>query len=140
MLKSFIGKECGFIYLKWLVNKINFIEHLKFIVKTDVLVKRQNELIENVLFDADWIRQYFLADSMANLIKFDFYICFEHRLSFDQINTLINSFKIHSFFVNRQWTNIKFLFDQIKSCSHLFSSFHEQTNSNCLTLVLLFIR
>lgn len=114
------------------MNKINFIENLQLIVKTDILVKREDEFVNKSSFNADWIRRYLLADSMPNLIKFTFSICFEYRLSSDEIAKLTNSFKIHSFFVDRQWTNVKCLFDRIRSCAYLFSAFDDHINSNSL--------
>ncbi|CAF4633067.1 unnamed protein product [Rotaria socialis] len=122
-LKSFIGDDLDFIYLKWLLNNMNYIEKLQFHIKNEKLIKGRSQNIWKSLIDANFIHQYCLPDIIPNLIYFDFYICSECQLPFNDIEKITNSFKIHSFFIEHQWTNVKCLFDPIASCQHLFSSF-----------------
>jgi hypothetical protein len=109
--------------LKWLINNINFVKKLQVHLKGKKLIDTKCENLGKYLIDANFIRQYCLPDSIPNLIDFDFYICLRCELSSDEISEIINSFKIHSFFISHQWTNVKCLFDSIMSCQHLFSSF-----------------
>ncbi|CAF4466902.1 unnamed protein product [Rotaria socialis] len=122
-LKSFIGDDLDFIYLKWLLNNINYIEKLQLHIKNEELIETRCQNIWKSLIDANFIHQYCLSDIIPNLIYFDFYICYECQLPFNDIGKIVNSFKIHSFFIEHQWTNVKCLFDPITSCQHLFSSF-----------------
>jgi len=132
-LKAFINGDNDLIYLKWLLNGINFVQNLKLLLKSDVLVEARCSIFQKLAFDANFIRQYCLPDSIPNLIDFQFYICFERQLSIDQIEKITNSFQTHRFFVDRQWTNVKCLFDRIKSCQHLISSFNHNVQFNDLT-------
>ena len=112
-----------FVYLKWLLNNFNYIEKLQLHLKSDKLTVTRYENIWKSLVDANFIRQYCLPDTICNLIDFNFYICSGCQLSYKDIDKITNSFKIHSFFIDHQWTNVKCLFDPIISCQHLFSSF-----------------
>ncbi|CAM4966703.1 unnamed protein product [Rotaria socialis] len=68
-----------------------------------------------------------LIEHVPNLeqlsVEFHYLPKFECQLSLNDIEKIIDSFKIHSFFISHQWTNVKCLFDPIMSCQHLFSSF-----------------
>ncbi|CAF4089302.1 unnamed protein product [Rotaria magnacalcarata] len=95
----------------------------KLHLKSDYLIDTGSQNIWKSFIDANFIRQYCLPDTIPNLIYSDFYICSQCQLSYNDIEKIINSFKIRSFFINHQWTNLKCLFDPIMSCQHLFSSF-----------------
>ncbi|CAF3353066.1 unnamed protein product [Rotaria sp. Silwood1] len=122
-LKNFIDDDLEFSYLKWLLNNLNFVKKLQIYIKSVKLDDRKCQNIWKCLIDANFIRQYCLPDRIPNLIDFNFYICSQCQLSYDGIEKIINSFKIHSFFISHQWTNVKCLYDSIMSCQHFFSSF-----------------
>ena len=121
MLKSFILNDSQFIYLKWLLNNMNHIEKLKISLSGDK-VWRDDQIIWKSLIDANFVRQYCLPDKMINLIDFDFYICSKRQLSLIDIEKIINSFQIDSFFIEHQWTNVKCFYDENNSDQHLFST------------------
>ncbi len=120
--------------MKWLLNNINYIEKLQLHLRSDKLIETRCQNILKSLIDANFIRQYCLPDIIPNLIDFNFYIYSKCQLSFNDIEKITNSFKIHSFFIEHQWTNVKCLFDPILSCQHLFSSFinKSQTSNNLM--------
>ncbi|CAF0967810.1 unnamed protein product, partial [Rotaria sordida] len=122
-LKTFIKADSNIIYLKWLLNNINYIEKLQLHLRSDKLIETRCQNILKSFIDANFVRQYCLPNTIPNLIYFNFYIYSECQLSFNDIERITNSFKIHSFFILHQWTNVKCLFDPIMSCQHLFSSF-----------------
>ncbi|CAF4968342.1 unnamed protein product, partial [Rotaria sp. Silwood1] len=122
-LKTFISDDLNIIYVKWLLNNMNYVEKLQLHLRCHKLIETRCQNILKSFIDANFIRQYCLPDTIPNLIYFNFYICSQCQLSFDDIERITNSFKIHSFFIEHQWTNVKCLFDQIMSCQHLFSSF-----------------
>jgi len=111
--------------LKWLLNNLNYIEKLQVHLRNNKLMERKYQKIWRSVISANFIRQYCLPDRIINLIYFDFYVCSECQLSLNDIEKIINSFKIHSFFISHQWTNVKCLFDPITSCQHLLSSFSD---------------
>ncbi len=120
--------------MKWLINNINYVEKLKVHLKGKKLIDTKCENLGKYLIDANFIRQYCLPDTIPNLIDFDFYICLRCELSSDEISEIINSFKIHSFFISHQWINVKCLFDPLVSCQHIFSLFNKtHQSSNDLT-------
>ncbi|CAF4952840.1 unnamed protein product, partial [Rotaria sp. Silwood1] len=112
-----------FFYLKWLLNNLNYVEKLQVHLKSDQLLETRCQIIWKSVIDANFILEYCLPDKIINLIYFDFYIYSKCKLSLNDIEQIINSFKIHSFFISYQWTNVICLFDPIMSCQHLFSSF-----------------
>ncbi|CAF4919673.1 unnamed protein product, partial [Rotaria sp. Silwood1] len=122
-LKTFINNDSDIIYLKWLLNNMNYIEKLQLHLRSDKLIETKCQNILKSFIDANFIRQYCLPDIIPNLIYFNFYIYSQCQLSFNDIERITNSFKIHSFFIEQQWTNVKCLFDPIVSCQHLFSFF-----------------
>lgn len=122
-LKTVIDEDLEFLYLKWLLNNVNYVEKLQVYLKNEQKYKLIPGEIWKSLIDANFIRQYCLPDTIINLIHFDFYICSECQLSLDDLEEIINSFKIHSFFISHQWTNVKCLFDPIMSCQHVVSCF-----------------
>lgn len=122
-MKTFILRDEEFASLKWLLNNFKYIEklHLHLKRRADFETGSRNPLHSSI--DANFIRQYCLPDTMPNLIAFNFYICSECQLSSNDIEKVTNSFRIHPFFLDHQWTDVKCLFDPIMSCQHLFSSF-----------------
>ncbi|CAF3950427.1 unnamed protein product [Rotaria sordida] len=122
-LKTFIYTDLEFIYLKWLLNNFNYVEKLQLHLKSNKIIETRYKNIWKSIIDADFIRQYCLPDIITNLIDFNFYICTQCQLSISDISKITNSFKIHSFFISHQWTNVKCLFDPIMSYQHLFYSF-----------------
>jgi hypothetical protein len=121
-LKTFVLTDAEFVNLKWLLNNLNYLEKLQLHLKSDRLSERRCQNIWKSFIDANFIRQYCLPDITPNLIDFGFYICSSCQLSFNDTERIINSFKIHPFFIEHQWTNVKCLFDPIMSCQHLFSA------------------
>ncbi|CAF3869168.1 unnamed protein product [Rotaria sp. Silwood1] len=122
-LKTCICGDMEFFYLKWLLNNLNYVEKLQVHLKSDQLLETRCQIIWKSVIDANFILEYCLPDKIINLIYFDFYIYSKCKLSLNDIEQIINSFKIHSFFISYQWTNVICLFDPIMSCQHLFSSF-----------------
>ncbi|CAF3896963.1 unnamed protein product, partial [Rotaria sp. Silwood1] len=51
-----------------------------------------------------------------------FYICTQCSSSLNNISKIINSFKINSFFIDHQWTNVQGFYDKNMSYQHIFSS------------------
>ncbi|CAF3898369.1 unnamed protein product [Rotaria sp. Silwood1] len=122
ILRTFIDNDLEFVYLKWILNNLNHIQKLKLrLGNTDT--NRTDAVIWNSVVDANFIRQYCMPDIATNLIDFDFYISSKcQQLSVNSVETIINSFKIHPFFIDRQWTNVTCFFDPIISDQHLSSS------------------
>ncbi|CAF2052473.1 unnamed protein product [Rotaria magnacalcarata] len=122
-LKALINNDGGFHCLKWLLNNLNYVEKLQIHLKGDGFDERKSQTIWKSFIDANFVRQYCLPDTIINLIHFDFYICSQGELSFNDIEMIKNSFRNHSFFLYYQWTNVNCLFDPIMSYQHIFSSF-----------------
>ncbi|CAF3553227.1 unnamed protein product [Rotaria sp. Silwood1] len=106
-LKTFISDDLNIIYVKWLLNNMNYVEKLQLHLRCHKLIETRCQNILKSFIDANFIRQYCLPDTIPNLIYFNFYICSQCQLSFDDIERITNSFKIHSFFIEHQWTNVK---------------------------------
>jgi hypothetical protein len=121
--KTFIFADKEFVHLKWLLNNLNYIKKLQLHLKGSSLIVSDNRNIWKSFIDANFIRKYCLPDTTPNLIDFNFYICSTCQLSSNDIEQITNSFQIHSFFIEHQWTNVQCLFDPMMSCQHLFSSF-----------------
>ncbi|CAM4942039.1 unnamed protein product [Rotaria socialis] len=122
--------SCDLIY-EWLFNekKIFHFPNLKSFILTqcgsiEPAVLCLSYLIEHQLdeltltFDQEMILQFSYEKQCSRMISDT-----ECQLSLNDIEKIIDSFKIHSFFISHQWTNVKCLFDPIMSCQHLFSSF-----------------
>lgn len=110
-----------FAYLKWILNNLNYIERLSIDLESPNFLKT-DDIVWNSIVDADFVYQYCLPDDIITLKEFDFYIrcgCKSLKKTTDEI---IYSFRIHPFFFNRQWTNIKCLYDPVSSYQHLSSS------------------
>ncbi|CAF2106113.1 unnamed protein product, partial [Rotaria magnacalcarata] len=122
-LKTFIDDDWEFIYLKWLLNNLNYVEKLQLHLKNDRLDERKSQEIWKSLIDANFIRQNCLPDRIKNLSNFDFYICSQRQLLFNDIEKITNSFKNHSFFLDHQWTNVNCFIDPIMLSQHIFSCF-----------------
>ncbi|CAF3420896.1 unnamed protein product [Rotaria socialis] len=124
-LKTLICDALQFAYLKWLLNNVNYIRKLKIRLGGNE-VSNETTTIWNLLVDANFIRQYCMPDICKNLTNFDFYIAFKCELLSVNTEKIINSFKIHPFFIDRQWTNVTCFFDPILSYQHLSSSIVNQ--------------
>ena len=74
------------------------------------------------LIDADFIHRYCLPDKGINLTNFQFYISSECKFPLINTEKIIDSFKIHPFFVSHQWTNVQCVFDSTGFYQHLTSS------------------
>ncbi|CAF4319471.1 unnamed protein product [Rotaria sp. Silwood2] len=120
-LKTFILNDLEFIYLKWLLNNLNHVQTLKLRLANEKPY-RTDQMIWRSLIDASFVRQYCLPDITANIIDFDFYISSHCLLLPINVEKVINSFKFHPLFINRQWTNVKCLYDPITSYQYLFST------------------
>ncbi|CAF3837499.1 unnamed protein product, partial [Rotaria sp. Silwood1] len=83
---------------------------------------KADQLIWKSIIDANFIRQYCLPDQIINLKYFYFYICAKCHSSLNNISKIINSFKINSFFIDHQWTNVQCFYDKNTSYQHIFSS------------------
>ncbi|CAF3225799.1 unnamed protein product, partial [Rotaria sp. Silwood2] len=82
-----------------------------------------DELIKNYVVDAPFIRQYCMPDVAINITDFQFYIVSKSKLmSRNNIEEIINSFKIHQFFIDYQSTNVSCFYDRILSYQHVSSS------------------
>ncbi|CAF4408349.1 unnamed protein product, partial [Rotaria sp. Silwood2] len=131
-LKTSVDNDSEFAYLKWILNNLNHIKKLKIHLKSDALYETSKAIWKSVI-DANFIRRYCLPDEAINLRNFDFYIFSKCKVPMIDIEEIINSFKIHPFFVDHQWTNIKCFFDSITSYQHLTSSLNYTPRfSNCL--------
>ncbi|CAF3285686.1 unnamed protein product, partial [Rotaria sp. Silwood2] len=71
--------------------------------------------------DANFIRQYCLPDIITNIKDVCFYIVSQCQLLSNQIEKIINSFKIDEFFISRHLTNVTCFFDPFNSYQHLSS-------------------
>ncbi|CAF4062873.1 unnamed protein product, partial [Rotaria sordida] len=120
-LKTFILNDVQFVYLKWLLNNLNHVQKLKLRLGSENLC-RTDQIIWKSYIDANFVQQYCLPDIINNIIDFDLYICFYCQLLSIDVEKVINSFRYHSLFINRQWTNIKCFYDPIVSYQHLFST------------------
>ncbi|CAF5072545.1 unnamed protein product, partial [Rotaria sp. Silwood1] len=120
-LKSFVHTDFEFTYLKWLLNNLNHITKLQIHLYSNYTWKA-DQLIWKSIIDANFIRQYCLPDQIINLKYFYFYICAKCHSSLNNISKIINSFKINSFFIDHQWTNVQCFYDKNTSYQHIFSS------------------
>ena len=109
--------------MKWLLNHVNYVGKLEVYLRGYEDFATDLERIWEYPVDANFVRQYCLPDTISNLTHFQFCIASGSQSSFDDIEKSVSSFKIHPFFQNHQWTNVKCLFDPIRSCQHLFSDF-----------------
>ncbi|CAF3097464.1 unnamed protein product [Rotaria sp. Silwood2] len=121
ILKSTVDYDGQLYYLKWFFNNLNSVENIKIRLKIDGTCEK-NPIIYGSIVDANFIWKYLMSDTIINLIHFDFYIVSKCKLLSNYSERTINSFKNHSFFVERHWTNVKCLFDEVKFYQHLSSS------------------
>ncbi|CAF3660703.1 unnamed protein product [Rotaria sp. Silwood1] len=113
-LKSYVRNDLEFAYLKCLLNNVNHVKKLE--------IHLYSEDIGRSFIDANFIREYCLPDHIINLKDFRFYMCAKCQLSLNDTEKIINSFKINSFFIDHQWTNVKCFYDENISYQHIFSS------------------
>ncbi|CAF1409558.1 unnamed protein product [Rotaria magnacalcarata] len=119
-LKCSIHNDSQFLYLKWLLNNVNYVRKLE-IKLHNKNVWGTDQTIWKSIVDSNFIRQYCLPDQIINLKYFYFYICVEHELLSNDLEKIINSFKIDPFFIDHQWTNVKCFYDEKRSYQHIFS-------------------
>jgi len=116
-LKSVILADLQLNYLKWIINKVNYIEKLK------VRLHIKDSLNKNSAIDVNFFRKYIMPDILIHLIDFDFYVVSTCKLLFeDGIQRIIDSFKTDQFFIYRYWINIQCYFDPIMSYQHISST------------------
>ncbi|CAF3338389.1 unnamed protein product, partial [Rotaria sp. Silwood2] len=116
-LKSVILNEWQLNYLKWIINKFNYIEKLK------VRLHIKDSMNKNSVIDVNFFRKYIMPDILIHLIDFDFYIVSSCKLLFENdIQRIIDSFKTDQFFIYRYWINIQCYFDSIMSYQHISST------------------
>ncbi|CAF4369699.1 unnamed protein product, partial [Rotaria sp. Silwood2] len=120
-LKSCVHTDFEFTYLKWLLNNLNHITKLEIYLHSIRIWKTDQLMFESVI-DANFIRQYCLPDQIINLKYFYFYIYAERQSPLNNISKIVNSFKINSFFIDHQWTNVQCFYDEKTTYQHIFSS------------------
>lgn len=120
-LKSEVVNDLEFMFLKWLLNNLHYIKKLRLYL-TNETTNRPDQLVWRCQIDANFIRQYCLPDITRNLLDFNFYITSKRQLPLIDITEILNSFKMDSFFISRQWTNVRCIYDSNRSRQHLFSS------------------
>ncbi|CAM4750629.1 unnamed protein product [Rotaria magnacalcarata] len=121
ILKCAVNYDGQLNYLKWFFNNLSNVEKIKIRLRINGVCKK-SPIINESIVDANFIRKYLMSDTINNLIHFNFYIISICKLLSNYTERTINSFKIHPFFIERQWTNVKCLFDPIKFYQHLSSS------------------
>ncbi|CAF3981822.1 unnamed protein product, partial [Rotaria sordida] len=121
-LKSNIFHDSEFVYLKWILNNVNYVEKLK--LRLYINLTYQEDLMKRHCFiDANFINEYCMPDISRNLIIFNFYILFKcELLSDNNIQIIENSFKIHQFFIDHHWIKVKCFFDPIMSYQYISST------------------
>lgn len=121
-LKSFAKKDLEFSYLKWLFNNLNHIEKFRLHLQIHRLYSSSDVVIREYVVDANFIRRYCLPDTIVHIKDFQFYIVSECQLISNNIQQIINSFKIHQDFIDRKWINIACFYDPLMSYQHISSS------------------
>ncbi len=121
ILDTIVADALELAYLKWILNNLNHIQKLKLRLRNCYESRTKHTLYTSVL-DANFIRQYCLPDEVINLIYFDFHISSKCKLTMIDTEQIIHSFQIHPFFVDHQWTNVKYFYDPINSYQYLSSS------------------
>ncbi|CAF3299899.1 unnamed protein product [Rotaria socialis] len=121
ILKCGVNYDRQLNYLKWFFNNLSNVEKMKIRLRINGVCKK-SPIINESIVDANFIRKYLMSDTINNLIHFNFYIISICKFLSNYTERTINSFKIHPFFIERQWTNVKCLFDPIKFYQHLSSS------------------
>ncbi|CAF3326532.1 unnamed protein product [Rotaria socialis] len=101
ILKGHIFDDLEFMYLKWLLNNVNHVRKLKIYLESGEIFRTDQSIWKSVI-DANFVRQYCLPDEVVNLIDFDFYICSKRQLAVGDIEHIVTSFKINSFFIKHQ--------------------------------------
>ncbi|CAF4135573.1 unnamed protein product, partial [Rotaria sordida] len=116
-LKSRIIGDDELIYLKLIINKVNYIEKLK------IRLNIKESMNDNCIIDGNFLDKYLMINILNNLIDFDFYIVSKCKMLFsNDIQKIINSFKIHRFFNDYHWKNIQCFFDKNMSYQHISSN------------------
>ncbi len=121
-LKSEIQDDVELNYLKWIFNNLNHVEKLTICLQICKVLKDDPVTNRSVVIDANFIRKYLMGDTIINLIHFDFFIISKCELMLNNTERIINSFKIHPFFIEHQWTNVTCVHDLTNSYQYLSSS------------------
>ncbi|CAF0998932.1 unnamed protein product [Rotaria sordida] len=122
ILKVFVKNDFEFAYLKWILNNLNHIQKFKLHLQIYRMYSSSDIMIKEYIVDANFIYQYCMPDIIINITDFQFYIISECQLLSSNIEKIINSFKIHQFFIDHQWTNVTCFYDPLMSYQHLSSS------------------
>ncbi|CAF4846440.1 unnamed protein product, partial [Rotaria sp. Silwood2] len=120
-LKTLIENDFDLIYLKWILNNLNHTRKLKLHLQIDKIYSFSDTIVKEYDVDANFIRQYCLPDIITNIKDFCFYIVSQCQLLSNQIEKIIDSFKIDEFFISRHLTNVTCFFDPFNSYQHLSS-------------------
>lgn len=121
-MKSSIDDDIEFSYLKWILNNVNYVKKLKLQLYI-INGLETNQSICKSPIDANFIRQYCLPNEIVNVEDFYFYIYTKCKLLLlNDINKIINSFKINTFFTDHQWSNVQCFYDKSRSYQHIYSS------------------
>ncbi|CAF4155082.1 unnamed protein product, partial [Rotaria sp. Silwood2] len=116
-LKSKIFGDNQLVYLKWIMNQVNYIEKLKISLDIKEITN------QNCVIDGNFLHKYCMPDILTSLINFDFYIVSKCKILLsNDIDQIIDSFKSHYYFADGQWTNVKCFFDPIMSRQHISST------------------
>lgn len=115
-LKTQVAGDFEFVYLKWILNNLNYIQKLKLHLDINYRSGMKTAI------DANFIHRHFMPDITIYLIHFDFYISTRFKLSTDNdIEKIIQSFQIHPCFIDHQWTNVKCFVNPINSFQEISS-------------------
>ncbi|CAF1569586.1 unnamed protein product [Rotaria magnacalcarata] len=121
-LKTILDNDIELDYLKWILNNLNHIEKLKVHLHFNRMDSFEDTMVKVHVVDASFIRQYCLPDIVTNIKSFHFYIVSQCQLLSNNIEKIINSFKIDQFFISRQLTNVTCYTDRIMSYQYISSS------------------
>ncbi|CAM4767439.1 unnamed protein product [Rotaria magnacalcarata] len=120
-LKTILDNDIELDYLKWILNNLNHIEKLKVHLHFNRMDSFEDTMVKVHVVDASFIRQYCLPDIVTNIKSFHFYIVSQCQLLSNNIEKIINSFKIDQFFISRQLTNVTCYTDRIMSYQYISS-------------------
>ncbi len=121
ILKTIIKNDLGFSYLKCLLNNLNHVQKLQLRLGIKPSYTDNTSIWKSGV-DANFIRQCCMPDVVTNLTHFNFFIILEDQLRSSKVQNIVSSFQNHSFFLDRQWTNVRCLFDSTITYQYLFSS------------------
>lgn len=102
------------------MNNVNHVIKLVLHLSIDSSTE-PDQSISQFAVDADFILKYCLPDEIVNLKYFDFYIYKRCKISPNDMQKAINSFKMHEFFIDHQWTNVDCFYEEKLCYEHIFS-------------------